>query len=428
MWPPDFRPPDFGPPDAQMTLRGFFEDVEDQQGPPYSGVQSSILSGGAGVCCAPRTTLSSLDLTCRSHPNKTKAEFSTSPKTSHVFCVSSQPTLPVSYVLPGWATSKKLQEDRLCIKQEPTGDMFHEQPCLWTDCSATCRSREELARHIEKVHVDRRKGEEFACFWADCVRCRKPFNARYKLLIHMRVHSGEKPNKCMFEGCSKEFSRLENLKIHLRSHTGEKPYICQHLGCFKAFSNSSDRAKHQRTHLDTKPYACQIPGCTKRYTDPSSLRKHVKTHSAKGIQEPKIHMYAVPESDLFNSSAFPGLDNFPGSSTNGESSDHVPLQADIHSLGMGGSFHGRNTLFMASTDTPLQQQHAFPGGLFGERRTSRPPGEGGFAEPAACFLQASTAPPAAFDLMHDLDDDNFLFQTGAVERRPSRVDAVYLDS
>ncbi|XP_073936157.1 zinc finger protein GLIS1 isoform X3 [Castor canadensis] len=164
------------------------------------------------------------------------------------------------------------------------------QACRWVDCCAAYEQQEELVRHIEKSHIDQRKGEDFTCFWAGCVRRYKPFNARYKLLIHMRVHSGEKPNKCMFEGCSKAFSRLENLKIHLRSHTGEKPYLCQHPGCQKAFSNSSDRAKHQRTHLDTKPYACQIPGCAKRYTDPSSLRKHVKAHSAKEQQvRKKLH-------------------------------------------------------------------------------------------------------------------------------------------
>uniref|UniRef100_A0A672KXA3 GLIS family zinc finger 1b n=1 Tax=Sinocyclocheilus grahami TaxID=75366 RepID=A0A672KXA3_SINGR len=183
----------------------------------------------------------------------------------------------------------------LLAQPKPTGlveqqvgdreDVFSDkQVCRWIDCSAAYEQQEELVRHIEKVHIDQRKGEDFTCFWAGCVRRYKPFNARYKLLIHMRVHSGEKPNKCMFEGCNKAFSRLENLKIHLRSHTGEKPYLCQHPGCQKAFSNSSDRAKHQRTHLDTKPYACQIPGCTKRYTDPSSLRKHVKIHSAKEQQ------------------------------------------------------------------------------------------------------------------------------------------------
>ncbi|XP_044157837.1 zinc finger protein GLIS1 isoform X1 [Bufo gargarizans] len=158
------------------------------------------------------------------------------------------------------------------------------QLCRWIDCSAFYDQQEELVRHIEKTHIDQRTGEDFTCFWAGCTRRFKPFNARYKLLIHMRVHSGEKPNKCMFEGCNKAFSRLENLKIHLRSHTGERPYVCQHPGCQKAFSNSSDRAKHQRTHQDTKPYACQIPGCCKRYTDPSSLRKHVKAHTVKEQQ------------------------------------------------------------------------------------------------------------------------------------------------
>ncbi|XP_077479689.1 zinc finger protein GLIS3 [Stigmatopora argus] len=160
--------------------------------------------------------------------------------------------------------------------------------CLWIDCSTVYHQKDELVKHIEKLHVDQRKADDFICYWAGCPRNLKPFNARYKLLIHMRVHSGEKPNKCTFKGCKKAFSRLENLKIHQRSHTGEKPYPCQHPGCLKAFSNSSDRAKHQRTHLDTvnfgicfqKPYACQVPGCAKRYTDPSSLRKHIKSHSA----------------------------------------------------------------------------------------------------------------------------------------------------
>lgn len=77
------------------------------------------------------------------------------------------------------------------------GPEHQDQLCHWIDCNATYSSQEELVRHIEKVHIDQRKGEEFSCFWAGCVRRHKPFNARYKLLIHMRVHSGEKPNKCM---------------------------------------------------------------------------------------------------------------------------------------------------------------------------------------------------------------------------------------
>ncbi|PNF20641.1 hypothetical protein B7P43_G04055 [Cryptotermes secundus] len=171
-------------------------------------------------------------------------------------------------------TSPEQTED-----EEPAGGSALE--CRWIDCYAVFPDQESLVHHIEKSHVELRKAEDFSCFWQGCPRRSRPFNARYKLLIHMRVHSGEKPNKCPFEGCTKAFSRLENLKIHQRSHTGERPYSCQYSGCTKAFSNSSDRAKHQRTHVDTKPYACQVEGCSKRYTDPSSLRKHVKNHTTK---------------------------------------------------------------------------------------------------------------------------------------------------
>uniref|UniRef100_A0A3Q3BIS5 Zinc finger protein GLIS1-like n=1 Tax=Kryptolebias marmoratus TaxID=37003 RepID=A0A3Q3BIS5_KRYMA len=198
-----------------------------------------------------------------------------------------------------------------------------EQACHWIDCSTAYSSQEELVRHIEKAHIDQRKGEEFACFWTGCVRRHKPFNARYKLLIHMRVHSGEKPNKCMFEGCSKAFSRLENLKIHLRSHTGEKPYICQHPGCLKAFSNSSDRAKHQRTHLDTAHAHAMLE--SEALSD-CLARQH-------------LHGSACSHQDT-SLDDFAGVYSNSGASHSGGNPNFLPPPADARSryLGLEGNF------------------------------------------------------------------------------------------
>ncbi|XP_060657306.1 zinc finger protein GLIS2 homolog [Drosophila nasuta] len=148
--------------------------------------------------------------------------------------------------------------------------------CNWHDCGRVFESLEALAQHVTLRHaVASLLDGLYYCRWGGCQRSERGFNARYKMLVHVRTHTKEKPHRCHL--CDKSFSRAENLKIHIRSHSGEKPYKCHFEGCQKAYSNSSDRFKHTRTHSMEKPYMCKVPGCQKRYTDPSSLRKHVKT-------------------------------------------------------------------------------------------------------------------------------------------------------
>jgi len=134
----------------------------------------------------------------------------------------------------------------------------------------------ELVQHISSEHVGGPEFTEHICRWKGCSRTSKGFKAKYKLVNHIRVHTGERPFIC--EVCKKLFARSENLKIHKRIHSGEKPFKCEH--CSKTFANSSDRKKHQHVHSQAKPYTCSH-GCGKSYTHPSSLRKHMKTHGKK---------------------------------------------------------------------------------------------------------------------------------------------------
>ncbi|XDV15123.1 hypothetical protein PO909_015254 [Leuciscus waleckii] len=169
-----------------------------------------------------------------------------------------------------------------CIKQELI--------CKWIDpeqlgapkkcCSKTYSTMHELVTHVSTEHVGGPEQCNHICFWDECPRESKPFKAKYKLVNHIRVHTGEKPFACPFPGCGKVFARSENLKIHKRTHTGEKPFQCEFDGCDRRFANSSDRKKHMHVHTSDKPYLCKL--CDKSYTHPSSLRKHMKVHDDQG--------------------------------------------------------------------------------------------------------------------------------------------------
>ncbi|XP_074059016.1 uncharacterized protein LOC141500042 isoform X2 [Macrotis lagotis] len=139
----------------------------------------------------------------------------------------------------------------------------------------------DLAEHVTSKHLKRNNKGIYVCRWHNCPRQGNPFNARFKLVNHIRVHTGEKPFICNFLGCYKTFTRVENLKIHRRSHTGERPFKCPFEGCTKSFASCTDRKKHATVHSCERPYVCNIQGCQKAYTHPSSLRKHRKQHVSK---------------------------------------------------------------------------------------------------------------------------------------------------
>ncbi|XP_066151555.1 zinc finger protein 19-like [Euwallacea fornicatus] len=218
-----------------------------------------------------------------------------------------------------------------------------EGPRLCPICGKLFKARQNYNSHMTTVHRKTDKPDKISCLCPDCGRvingtrqnfvahrryhhsdkaqvkkrftcdlCPRKFYREKNLIIHQRIHKGEKgyvceicPDKsytqigglilhrrkvhlkkptCTCNYCGKQFYEKHYLETHIRQwHTGERPFSCEICG--KAFSCNGTLLRHRKdSHGEKKP----CPKCGKMYTE-GELRKHLKRHKIReeGIKRKK---------------------------------------------------------------------------------------------------------------------------------------------
>lgn len=138
--------------------------------------------------------------------------------------------------------------------------------------------RKHLHTHGPRVHVCAECGE-FYC-WLRLVATSsnyrftflgKAFVESSKLKRHQLVHTGEKPFQCTFEGCGKRFSLDFNLRYD-KTWTRFPKFVAD-------ISFLSSNSTHVRIHTGDRPYVCPFDGCNKKFAQSTNLKSHILTHA-----------------------------------------------------------------------------------------------------------------------------------------------------
>lgn len=158
-------------------------------------------------------------------------------------------------------TSEELTRTQVIEINELSNHSFRCSKCGFV-CSKSYRM---------KVHVRIHTGEKPY----KCQTCEFSSKTSCELRKHTMRHTGERPHKCKF--CSYSCIHSSTLKMHMMIHSGENPHKCEF--CDYACKAASTLKVHTRKHTGEKPYKCKI--CDYATIKASHLKLHTRKHTTE---------------------------------------------------------------------------------------------------------------------------------------------------
>ncbi|XP_053999955.1 uncharacterized protein LOC128887748 isoform X2 [Hylaeus anthracinus] len=91
--------------------------------------------------------------------------------------------------------------------------------CRWDKCEESFESSGGLLEHLQVAHINTQTGgDNFVCQWQGCkVQGRSSCSRRW-LERHVLSHGGNKPFRCIVDGCGNRFSSQTALERHVNGH------------------------------------------------------------------------------------------------------------------------------------------------------------------------------------------------------------------